>query len=54
TDMNVIMTDQGGFIEIQGTAEGTPFVQSELDSMLALAKQGIEKLFELQKEALKG
>ena len=54
TDMNVIMTDQGGFIEIQGTAEGAPFVQEELDSMLTLAKQGIEKLFVLQKEALEG
>src|SRR5680860_32454 len=54
TDMNVIMTDQGGFIEIQGTAEGAPFVQEELDSMLTLAKQGIEKLFGLQKEELEG
>ena len=52
TDMNVIMTDQGGFIEIQGTAEGAPFDQSELDSMLTLAKQGIEQLFEIQKAAL--
>ncbi|MFC4260760.1 ribonuclease PH [Marinobacter lacisalsi] len=52
TDMNVIMTDQGGFIEIQGTAEGAPFVQEELDSMLNLAKQGIEQLFEIQKAAL--
>ncbi len=46
------MTDQGGFIEIQGTAEGAPFDQSELDSMLTLAKQGIEQLFEIQKAAL--
>lgn len=52
TDMNVIMTDQGGFIEIQGTAEGAPFVQDELNSMLALARQGIEQLFEIQKAAL--
>ncbi len=52
TDMNVIMTDQGGFIEIQGTAEGAPFAQEELDSMLALARQGINQLFEIQKEAL--
>ncbi|MCK7544568.1 ribonuclease PH [Marinobacter bryozoorum] len=52
TDMNVIMTDQGGFIEIQGTAEGAPFVQEELDNMLVLAKQGIEQLFEIQKAAL--
>ena len=54
TDMNVVMTDKGGFIEIQGTAEGAPFVQEELDNMLVLAKQGIEKLFVLQNEALKG
>ncbi len=52
TDMNVIMTDQGGFIEIQGTAEGAPFVQEELNSMLELARQGIEQLFEIQKAAL--
>lgn len=52
TDMNVIMTDQGGFIEIQGTAEGAPFARSELDSMLALAKKGIDELFELQQQAL--
>ncbi|WP_111498061.1 ribonuclease PH [Marinobacter bohaiensis] len=52
TDMNVIMTDQGGFIEIQGTAEGAPFAQDELDSMLSLAKQGINHLFELQNAAL--
>jgi ribonuclease PH len=54
TDMNVVMTDKGGFIEIQGTAEGAPFVQEELDSMLILAKQGIETLFALQSEALNG
>lgn len=54
TDMNVIMTDQGGFIEIQGTAEGAPFDQKELDSMLVLAKQGIGQLFEIQKAALAG
>ncbi|ERP99170.1 ribonuclease PH [Marinobacter sp. ES-1] len=54
TDMNVIMTDQGGFIEIQGTAEGAPFEQTELDAMLALARKAINQLFELQKEALKG
>ena len=52
TDMNVIMTDQGGFIEIQGTAEGAPFEQTELDAMLTLARKAINQLFELQKEAL--
>ena len=54
TDMNVIMTDQGGFIEIQGTAEGAPFEQEELDGMLKLAKLGINQLFEAQKAALAG
>ena len=52
TDMNVIMTDKGGFIELQGTAEGEPFEQSELDSMLELARKGINELFEAQKSAL--
>ncbi|BES69681.1 ribonuclease PH [Marinobacter nanhaiticus D15-8W] len=52
TDMNVIMTDRGGFIEIQGTAEGEPFAQEELDEMLKLAKEGINYLFDLQKLAL--
>ena len=52
TDMNVIMTDKGGFIELQGTAEGEPFEQSELDSMLALARKGINELFEAQKRVL--
>lgn len=52
TDMNVIMTDRGGFIEIQGTAEGAPFEQEELDGMLKLAKLGISQLFEAQKAAL--
>jgi len=54
TDMNVIMTDRGGSIDNQGTAEGAPFEQSELDSMLTLAKRGIEQLFEIQKTALEG
>ena len=54
TDMNVIMTDKGGFIEIQGTAEGAPFEQEELDGMLKLAKLGIGQLFEAQKAALAG
>lgn len=52
TDMNVIMTDQGGFIEIQGTAEGAPFDQGELDEMLKLAKTGINQLFRIQNTAL--
>lgn len=52
TDMNVIMTDRGGFIEIQGTAEGAPFEQHELDSMLSLARSGINQIFDIQKAAL--
>ena len=52
TDMNVIMGESGGFIEVQGTAEGAPFARAELDSMLDLAAQGIMQLIDKQKEAL--
>ena len=52
TDMNVVMTEEGGFIEIQGTAEAAPFSQNEMTAMLALAKSGIDELVELQKKAL--
>lgn len=52
TDMNVVMNNQGGFIEIQGTAEKNPFSQHELDQLLALAREGNLMLFEKQKEAL--
>lgn len=52
TDMNVIMTEHGGFIEIQGTAENGEFQQVELDKLLALAKQGIQELITIQKSAL--
>lgn len=52
TDMNVIMTDKGGFVEVQGTAEGEPYSQDELNAMLNLAKKGITELVELQKHAL--
>lgn len=52
TDMNVVMTDNGQFIEIQGTAESKSFSESELQAMLTLAKQGILELFQKQKEAL--
>lgn len=52
TDMNVIMTDKGGFIEIQGTAEGEAFHQAEFDVMLTLAKKGINEIFALQEAAL--
>lgn len=52
TDLNVVMTDAGGFIEVQGTAEGEPFQPAELTAMLDLAKQGIEQIFAIQKAAL--
>ena len=52
TDLNVIMTDSGGFIEVQGTAEGAPFQPEELNAMLALAQQGMGELFELQRVSL--
>lgn len=52
TDLNVVMTDGGGFIEIQGTAEGEPFQPEQLNAMLALARQGMDELFRIQKAAL--
>lgn len=52
TDMNVVMNDQGDFIEVQGTAEGHPFNQDELNAMLALAGKGINELFQKQGQAL--
>ena len=50
TDMNVVMNNGGGFIEVQGTAEGHAFRRHELDALLNLAAGGIAKLFELQAE----
>ena len=52
TDMNVVMTGSGGFVEIQGTAEGAAFSKPEMDQMLALADKGIRELIEHQKRAL--
>jgi ribonuclease PH len=52
TDMNVIMGESGGFIEVQGTAEGAPFAREELDAMLDLASRGIDELIGCQKAAL--
>jgi ribonuclease PH len=51
-DMNVVMTSEGEFIEIQGGAERKPFTASQLESMLGLAKKGIEDLERCQNEAL--
>lgn len=52
TDMNVIMTGSGKFIEVQGTAEGAPFDKQELDQLLNLASQGCQEITQLQKQAL--
>ncbi|MBA4178298.1 MAG: ribonuclease PH [Leptothrix sp. (in: Bacteria)] len=52
TDMNVVMTGSGGFVEVQGTAEGAPFSRAEMDAMLALADKGIRELNALQRQAL--
>ena len=54
TDMNVVMNDQGAFIEVQGTAEGHPFDRDELNVMLDYARKGIEELLEAQRRALAG
>ena len=52
TDMNVVMTAAGGFVEVQGTAEGEPFSRAEMDQLLSLAAKGIGELNALQKQAL--
>jgi ribonuclease PH len=52
TDMNVVMTDAGHFIEVQGTAEGAAFDRSAMDRLLDLAQQGIAQLIVLQKQSL--
>jgi ribonuclease PH len=52
TDMNVVMTGSGGFVEIQGTAEAAPFTRPELDALVALAGRGIRELVAVQKRSL--
>lgn len=52
TDMNIVMTEAGKFIEVQGTAEAAPFSVDELNSMLQLGAEGIGQLIEMQKVAL--
>ena len=52
TDMNVVMSENGSFIEVQGTAEGAPFSRSELDQMLNIAETGITELIRMQKSAV--
>ena len=53
TDMNVVMTGSGGLVEVQGTAEGTPFSRQEMEAMLDLAQRGIRELVAVQRAALK-
>ena len=52
TDMNVVMTSLGGFVEVQGTAEGAPFSRTELDTLLGLAEGGINQIFDLQRQVV--
>ena len=52
TDMNVVMTGAGHFVEVQGTAEGVAFTRAEMDQLLALADKGIAELVGLQQQAL--
>ena len=51
-DMNVVCTGDGRFIEVQGTAEGTPFTREQMDNLLELAKKGIAELVTLQRQAI--
>ena len=52
TDMNVVMTGAGHFVEVQGTAEGAAFTRTEMNQLLALAEKGIAELVHLQQQAL--
>jgi ribonuclease PH len=52
TDMNVVMTGAGHFVEVQGTAEGAAFTRSEMDTLLGLAEKGIAELMSLQQQSL--
>jgi ribonuclease PH len=54
TDLNCVMTEDGRLVELQATAEGSPYTRAELDSMLALAFKGIKELIVAQKRALAG
>ncbi len=51
-DFNVVMTDQGLFVEVQGTAENKPFSRDSLNGLIGLAEEGIQKLFAVQQKAL--
>ena len=52
TDMNVVMTAGGSFVEVQGTAEGAPFTRAEMEALIGLAERGIRELIAAQKAAL--
>jgi len=52
TDMNVVMTGHGRFVEVQGTAEGEPFTEAQMTAMMALARKGVSELVAAQKHAL--
>ena len=52
TDMNIVMNESGGFIEVQGTAEDGAYSQDEFDTMLALGRQGVAEIIKVQKMAL--
>jgi ribonuclease PH len=52
TDMNVVMTGAGHYVEVQGTAEGAAFTRAEMDELLRLAEKGISELVALQAKAL--
>ena len=51
--MNIVMTEQGQFVEIQGTAEGEPFTKDEMNNIIQIAEQGIAELIQIQKNVLK-
>jgi len=51
-DMNVVMTGNGKFVEIQGTAEGLPFAKDALDNLVKLAQEGINNLINIQKRLI--
>jgi ribonuclease PH len=53
-DFNIVMTGEGDFVEVQGTAEGEPFSQESLDEVLKAAKQGIGELLDIQRDMLRG
>ncbi|MBM3142223.1 MAG: ribonuclease PH [Chloroflexi bacterium] len=53
-DFNVVMTEKGEFVELQGTAEGKPFSKETIDALLSLAEKGIKQLFKIQKATLEG